>query len=173
MQNNGNNISSKTTEENILNMSYYKAQIEVTVISNKNTNKYIMKQIYNKNGYCMQEVLQPENISGVKFNYNDNTLTIENTKLNLQTIYKNYRYIEANSMFLSSFIEEYNEDKNAKREEKDDEIILESNAKQQNKYRAKKKLYISKRTGKPTKLEVQDTTQNILVYILYNEIEIN
>ena len=173
IQNNGNNISSKTAEENILNMSYYKAQIEVTTISNKNTNKYIMNQEYSKDNYCMQEVLEPENIAGVRFNYRDNTLTVENTKLNLQTIYENYTYIEANSLFLSSFVEEYNQDENAKREEKDDEIILEANAKEQNKYRTKKRLYINKKTGNPTKLEVQDITQNISVYILYNEIEIN
>ena len=55
----------------------------------------------------------------------------------------------------------------------DEEIILETKIKNNNKYRAIKKLYISKDTGNPTKLEIQDVSQNTLVYILYNEIEIN
>ena len=170
---NGNNIISNSTEENILNMNSYKAQIEVTVNSNKNTNKYIIKQEYKENDYAMQEVLQPENIAGVKFNYKDNKLTIENTKLNLQTIYENYQYMGNNNLFLDSFIEDYKQDENAKREENEEQIILKAKISQPNKYMATKKLFISKKTGKPIKLEVQDTTQNISVYILYNEIEIN
>ena len=47
----GNNISNKTlddVEEYILNISSYKAKLEVTINSNKNTNKYILTQVHNK-----------------------------------------------------------------------------------------------------------------------------
>ena len=43
----GNNITNKSIqeiEEYILNISSYEAELEVTVQSNKNTNKYILKQ---------------------------------------------------------------------------------------------------------------------------------
>ena len=36
-----------------------------------------------------------------------------------------------------------------------------------------KKLYISKNTKLPTKMEILDINENITVYILYNEIKIN
>ena len=37
----------------------------------------------------------------------------------------------------------------------------------------KKILYIDTKTKKPTKMEIIDHTQNTIVYILYNEININ
>ena len=172
-QNNGNNINSNLSIEDILNMSSYKAKIELTIVSNKNTNKYIIKQEYEKPSYCMQEVLAPNNIAGVRFTYTDTKLIIENTKLNQKTIYEEYPCIESNDLFLTSFINDYKNDNNSKIEENEDEIILEAKMKDVNKYKTNKKLYINKITGKPSRLEVQDTTQNSVVYILYNEIEIN
>jgi outer membrane lipoprotein-sorting protein len=41
------------------------------------------------------------------------------------------------------------------------------------KYIKYKTLYIDKNTGKPTKMEIKDIAQKVLVYILYNEIKIN
>jgi len=171
--NNGNNISSQSVGENILNMNFYRAEIEVTVKSNKNTNTYRIKQEYKGPNECTQEVIEPQNVAGVKISYKGNKLVVENTKLNLQTMYENYPYITTNSLFLTSFVEEYKQAENSKKEIKGEEIILETKPKEESKYQVKKKLYLSSKTGKPIKLEVQDTTQNILVYILYNEIEIN
>ena len=171
--NNGNNISSQSAEENILNMNSYQAQIEVTVKSNKNTNVYLINQEYKEPNECFQEVIEPQNIAGVKINYKGGRLLIENTKLNLQTIYENYPYIATNNLFLTSFVEEYKKSQNTKKEIEGEEIILEINSSEKNKYKINKKLYINSKTGEPIKLEVQDTTQNTSVYILYNEIEIN
>ena len=171
--NNGNNISSQSAEENILNMNSYQAQIEVTVKSNKNTNIYLMNQEYKGPNECFQEVIEPQNIAGVKINYKEGRLLIENTKLNLQTIYENYPYIATNNLFLTSFVEEYKKSQNTKKKTEGEEIILEINSNEKNKYKINKKLYINSKTGKPIKLEVQDITQNTSVYILYNEIEIN
>ena len=50
----------------ILNISSYEAEIEVTVESNKNTNKYVVEQTYKKDGSAKQVVLEPSNISGIK-----------------------------------------------------------------------------------------------------------
>ena len=171
--NNGNNISSQSAEENILNMNSYQAQIEVTVKSNKNTNIYLMNQEYKGPNECFQEVIEPQNIAGVKINYKEGRLLIENTKLNLQTIYENYPYIATNNLFLTSFVEEYKKSQNTKKKTEGEEIILEINSNEKNKYKINKKLYINSKTGKPIKLEVQDITHNTSVYILYNEIEIN
>lgn len=52
-------------------------------------------------------------------------------------------------------------------------IILEVKTKNENIYNTNKKLYIDKNTAKPVKMEVQDITQNLKVYILYNEVKIN
>ena len=41
---NGNNMNSQEIVDYILNINSYKAQITVEVKSNKNTNKYVIKQ---------------------------------------------------------------------------------------------------------------------------------
>lgn len=172
----GNNIINQSADkikENILNIESYKAKVQITITSNKNTNTYEATQKYYKeNNLYEQEVISPEILSGIVFKYDGSNLQIKNTKLNLNKIYENYNYIGSNELSLNSFIEDYN--KNDKKDyENDEEIILETVVKNNNKYRKIKRLYISKNTKLPTKMEMQDNAQNTLVYILYNEVEIN
>ena len=163
----GNN----NNNNNILNMSSYKANIEVTIKSNKNTNKYKMLQEYKKGEYSKQIVEEPEQIYGLTVEYKDNNLKVENTKLNLTNIYENYNYITENNLFLNKFVEDYNNSDKREMEEKKDEIILYTNCRNSdNKYQANKILTIDKETNKPKKLEVQDINKNTTIYILYNEI---
>lgn len=176
----GNNMSNKSIEEMeeyILNISSYEAKIEVTVESNKNTNRYVLSQKYTAPNISKQTVLEPSNIQGIEIIYNGNQLTIYNAKLNTSTIYENYQCILDNFLWLNSFIEDYKIGKNNNNsiiEEKDGTIIMETNVRNENQqYVNHKKLYINKKTGKPTKLLVQDINKKNLVYILYNEITIN
>ena len=97
----------------ILNMNSYKAEIEVTVVSNKNTNKYKMIQEYKKGEYCVQEVEEPENIRGVRIEYSNNTLTLKNTNMDLTNIYQNYEYMAENNLFLNEFIDDFNNSSNS------------------------------------------------------------
>ena len=50
---------------------------------------------------------------------------------------------------------------------------METTAKTENNYQKYEKLYISKETGNPVKMEIKDTNQNVIIYIIYNEIKIN
>lgn len=166
---NGNNINNQTREkvyDNILNISSYKATLEVTINSNKNSNKYILKQSHNLNEDT-QEVLEPESIRGVKTTYNNGTLKIQSDNLNITKVYNDYKNIENNDLWLNSFIKEYKTAKEKNVEENEEKII---NIKVKNKT---KKLYLDKKTGKPTKLIVEDNNQKVVIYIIYNEIEIN
>ena len=88
---NGNNISSQEIVDYILNINSYKANVTIQVNSNKNQNKYIMKQEYNSENGSIQEVIEPSNIAGVRIIKKDGNLTIENTSLNLSTIFENYK----------------------------------------------------------------------------------
>lgn len=170
----GNNISNKTlddVEEYILNISSYKAKLEVTINSNKNTNKYILTQVHNKDE-DVQEIISPENIKGMKLLYKDNTLTIKNTMLDLQKVYNNYPYIESNNLWLNSFIEEYKISKNKKIFNEDENIIILIEVSMDSKIKYKE-LYLDPKTLNPTKLLIQDNDKNEIIYILYNEIELN
>ena len=167
------NQSADKIKENILNMESYEAKVKIEITSNKNKNIYeVSQKYYKENNLYKQEIKKPENIAGVVFEFNGNNLQIKNTKLNLSKIYENYNYIGSNELSLNAFIEDYNN--NEKKDyENDEEIILETNIKTNNKYRKIKRLYISKNTNLPTKMEIKDSSQNTLVYILYSEMEIN
>ena len=169
----GNNSTSQEIVNYILNISSYETQIEVEIKSNKNSNKYKMKQTYIDNQNNMQEVLEPSNIQGVKIIKENNTLKIENTQLSLTKIIENYQEITQNNLDLSNFIENYKNNTNSKFKEENNQIIMETTAKTENNYQKYEKLYVSKENGKPIKMEIKDTNQNTIIYIIYNEININ
>ena len=169
----GNNNLNKTLEEvedYILNIKSYTATIEVTVNSNKNSNKYLIKQSHQEEN-DEQEVIEPGNISGVKITYKDSSLKVENSKLNLEKIYNNYPYIESNILWLNSFIEEYKNSTQKGISEKNEKIIMQIRRKNDKKT-AIEELILDKKTLKPTQLSIMDNNKNTIVYILYNEIEL-
>ncbi len=168
-----NNIDKSNIKEYILNISSYEAKATITVKSNKNTNKYIVKQQYNLNKVFKQEILEPENIKGLITIYDGNNLKIENTKLNLSNIYENYQFISNNVLDLYAFLENYKNAINPEYEENDTQIIMKLKNDNLNNYNIFQNLYIDKNTALPTKMEIIDKNQNTLVYIEYNEISFN
>lgn len=164
----GNNTSSQEIVDFILNISSYEAKIEVEVQSNKNQNKYILKQQYRSPDSIEQEVIEPSNIAGFKMSKNGNQLKIENTNLKLSSIFENYEYVADNVLDLNCFIQNYQSDEKASWREENNQIIMTT--KQEH---AEKKLWIDRSTGKPKKMEVKWTNKNTIVYILYNEVNIN
>ena len=153
-------------------MKSYSANVEVIVETNKNKTKYVVKQFSNGK-ISKQEVVEPSNIAGVMTEYDGTNLKITNNKLNLSKTYENFEYILDNRLWLDSFISEYKNNDNSKNTiNENDEIVLEVKS-EKNKYNVYKKLIISKKDAKPIKLSIQDINQNMLVYILYKEIDIS
>ena len=170
----GHTNNSQEIVANILNISSYNATIDVKVVSNKNENKYIIKQEYKSKDSNLQEVIEPSNIAGTKIIKEGNKLTLENTSLNLSSIIENYQYISSNNLDLSSFIEDYKNDSRADYEENENEIKMYAVGDTNNNSdsKCKKTLYIDKKTNLPKQLEIEWTNKNNKVYILYNEVEI-
>ena len=168
-----NNIDKSNIKDYILNISSYEAKITVTVNSNKNTNKYILKQQYNSNNVFKQEVIEPDNISGLKTIYDGNSLKIENTKLNLSHLYDSYEYISDNVLDLYTFIQNYKNSADSEYEEFDTEVVMRITNKNGNRFNYYQDLYIDKNTALPKRMEITDKNQNLVVYIEYNEISFN
>lgn len=171
----GNNMSNKNLkeiEEYILSIRSYNAKIEVEIQSNKNKNKYVLEQKYAEPNVQKQIVLEPSNIEGLETIFDGNNLKINNTKLNLSTIYENYSDVTSNFLWLNTFTEEYKKMIETGKQniiEQKGIIIMEiKDADELN-----KKLYIDRKTGKPIKMQIKNVSKNTTVYILYNEIEIN
>lgn len=173
LSNSGNNII-KSDNNNILNISSYEATIEVEIYSNKNTNKYILKQQYIEPNIFKQEVIEPTNIKGLTSTFDGNNLILENNSLGVKKLYENYKYIGGNTLSINSFVEDYLEDRNPEIEELENETRIKVKVLEpSNKYEKYKKIYIDKSTNLPTKMEILDINQNRTVYILYREIKIN
>lgn len=168
----GNNISKSINDlkDYILNISSYEATLEVEVISNKNTNKYLLKQWYASPNIFKQEVQEPENINGLTIIYDGSNLKIQNSRLNLQKIYNEYSYLSSNILTINGFIERCKEIQPTYRETENELNIEIINSKKYIKYQC---LVIDKKTRKPIRMEIKDENQNTLVYILYKEVTIN
>ena len=169
----GNNKTSQEIVDYILNISSYEVQVAVNVTSNKNSNKYNLKQTYQSPNISMQEVIEPSNIAGVRIENDGTNLKLQNSQLNLNSILENYNYLGDNCLDLYSFIEDYKQDGKAKFEEKDAEIIMKASSKIDNIYIQEKILHIDKKTYNPTQMEIKDNKQKTTIYILYNEVKVN
>lgn len=164
----GNNSNSQEIVDFILNISSYETKIEVEVNSNKNKNQYILKQQYKEPHLSIQEVLEPSNIAGVKIIKDGNQLKIENTKLNISSIFENYEYVSDNTLDLSSFIKDYKLDEKSNWKEENNQIVMTTKKGQE-----EKSLFIDRATGNPIKMEIKWTNKKTGIYILYNEVNIN
>ena len=169
----GNNKTSQEIVDYILNINSYEVQVTVNVTSNKNNNKYILKQTYQSPSTSTQEVIEPSNIAGVKIENDGTNLKIENSNLNLSTILENYNYLGDNCLDLYTFLEDYKKDSSAKFEENDTEIVMKANSRNENIYTQTKTLHIDKKTCNPTQMEIKDNKQKMTIYILYNEVKVN
>ena len=169
----GNNSSSQEIVNYVLNISSYEATIDVEVTSNKNTNKYIIKQKCENTKKIMQEVIEPDNIKGVKIIKDDDNLKIENTDLNLGMVLEKYNYISDNVLDLNAFIEDYKNYNESECEEKDNKIVMKTVDNRNERNVKQKKLYIDKSTGNPTVMEISDNNKNSSIYIKYNEVIVN
>ena len=72
-------------------------------------------------------VVEPSNIEGLTILYENGKLTVNNTKLNLQTVYDNYEEITQNNLWLNSFIEEYKNNNNRSISEDSNYVIMTVN----------------------------------------------
>lgn len=170
----GNNIIRNQKEfiEDIFEeLECYEADIEVTITSNKNENKYSMKQIVDGENSKLI-INSPENVKGLEIEIKSNNLKITNEKTNTEKIYENYKKIINSSLFISSFIEEYEEFPIQIQENENEMIIKIDLERETNTYTKIKELYLDKQTGLPTKLLIKDNNQKINTSIIYNDIKI-
>ena len=117
-------------------------------------------------------VKKPKEIENLTIEKTENTVTIKNTNLNLEKIYKNYTEHFSNLLFLDSFSKEL-ELENTDINIKENSIILELKNSINSTYRKYTELELDKRTMKPINLEVKDENKKTVICILYTDIEIN
>lgn len=171
---NGNNISNKSADEiieYILNIQSYEADVTINITTNKTNNTYKAKQQYLKNEKIYkQKITDDKYLDEMTICYNNETLTITNSKIEPAIIYNKYGELVQNNLSLESFINDYNSNKNSTIEENNEYIILYVPKDDKNDV---KSLYINKSTNKISKMIIENGTQKSTTYIEYNEIKIN
>ena len=175
IKNIGNNIIIKDNniKEYFLNISSYKAIVEITIKSNKNTNRYLLEHEYNLDT-IKQIVLEPSELKDSMIIRNGDNVEIISKENKVSKIYKDYQYINGDLLSLEGFIKDYLNDENTCIEEKDEFYnTYEVKIKRNNNYVKYKKIYIDNKNKLPKKIEISDINRNILIYIEYKEIKIN
>lgn len=171
---NGNNISNKSADEiieYILNIQSYEADVTINITTNKTNNTYKAKQQYLKNEKIYkQKITDDKYLDEMTICYNNETLTITNSKIEPAIVYNKYGELIQNNLSLESFINDYNSNKNSTIEENNEYIILYVPKDDKNNV---KSLYINKSTNKISEMIIENGTQKSTTYIEYNEIKIN
>lgn len=170
----GNNINrnqKEFVEEILKKFKSYEANLIVLVNSNKNNNEYKMYQEVNSESSKLV-VNNPQNVNGLCIELKENKLIISNEKTKMQKVYENYNNFVNESIFLNTFIEDYENNK-AEIEENEQEIIVKLEMKDyEDTYIKFKELYINKKSEIPTKLIIKDNNQSIKTSIIYTDMKI-
>lgn len=158
--------------EYISSINEYKLEADITVNSNRNSNKYKITQSY-VNGVSRQEILCDDTNDGIIIENMDNCLKIKNTQLPVEKVFSDYSDVVKNSVGLDSFIEDYLCDENKEIRDKDGYYIVSVKSKNsQNKYGLSKTLYFNIEKGSIEKIEVKDINNNASIIIEYIKLEI-
>ena len=170
----GNNINIKNNEDIIAyvkNIKNYKANLDVTIYSNKNETKYKIYQEVN-NDKSIQIVKEPKEIENLTIEKENNQVRIKNTNLNLEKIYTDYSEYLSNLLCLDSIVKQI-QNENIRVEEQENIVVLKLENYEKNTYGKYIEIYFNKETKKIEKIEIKDKNQKTRICILYTDIEIN
>jgi outer membrane lipoprotein-sorting protein len=170
----GNNINIKNNEDIIAyvkNIKNYKANLDVTIYSNKNETKYKIYQEV-KNDKSIQIIKEPKEIENLTIEKENNQVIIKNTNLKLEKIYTDYSEYLSNLLCLDSIVKQI-KNENIKVKEEGNTVVLQLENYEKNTYGKYIEIYFNKETKKIEKIEIKDKNQKTRICILYTDIEIN
>lgn len=170
----GNNINIKNNEDIIAyvkDIKNYKANLDVTIYSNKNETKYKIYQEV-KNDKSIQIIKEPKEIENLTIEKENNQVRIKNTNLKLEKIYTDYSEYLSNLLCLDSIVKQI-KNENIKVKEEGNTVVLQLENYEKNTYGKYIEIYFNKETKKIEKIEIKDKNQKNRICILYTDIEIN
>lgn len=170
----GNNINIKNNEDIIAyvkDIKNYKANLDVTIYSNKNETKYKIYQEV-KNDKSIQIIKEPKEIENLTIEKENNQVRIKNTNLKLEKIYTDYSEYLSNLLCLDSIVKQI-KNENIKVKEEGNTVVLQLENYEKNTYGKYIEIYFNKETKKIEKIEIKDKNQKTRICILYTDIEIN
>ncbi len=178
------------SDNNIINMTSYSAEFEITVKSNKNTNTYTMKEWYKKGIGTKQEYLDSSNNKVTILTLNNKTIIQNENQKNVMVL-NEYITKYTNLLSINTFIDIYQKykekdccfDANSYEKVNNIYMILDNSCKMGEncncdvseivKNVSKIELKVDKNTGKPITYIVYDNDKKECISIVYNKFDIN
>ncbi len=155
----------------ILKIQNYESEANVTIISNKNSNTYNVKQ--HKEGNCQSQEIINDDGTGLIIENNQDRLIIKNTSLSVEKVFENYEEVAKNDIGFDSFVSDLkNSEQIDLTEDENNYIVFVKIKNAQNKYIENKTLYIDKKSNMIKKIEVKDVNNHETIIIEYTKFQI-
>ena len=186
----GNIITRIGNNHNVLNMTSYYSEFEITIRSNKNINTYVMKEWYKKDVGTRQEFIDSSNDKVNILTLPEKTIIKNENQKNIMVI-DEYITKYTNLLSINTFLNIYEKykgkeccfDANSYEKVNNINMILDNTCKMGDncncdvsavvKQVSKMELKLDKNTGKPITYIIYSHNKNECISIVYNKFDIN
>ncbi len=164
-------------QKQIHKMNSYSCEVEIYVKGNKNEQKYLMKQWFQKPNRYRLEVVSPESLKGKTTISNGIKTWIYHPGIDQTWVTRDFENSKEQNMFLGYFIKNYlnSEDANVyqKKFKGKNYLIIETIIPGNHMYYHKENLWMDLETKKPFLLQVFDAHEELKIEVRYNRFQYN
>lgn len=158
-------------------MESYSVQAEITVYGNKKSQKYLMKQVFEKPDKYRLEIIEPENLSGKITIANGNKAYIHHPKIQQTWIMEEFSNSNEKNMFLGYFMKNCLDSENVKMSKKtldgEEYLVMRIDIPGNHVYFNKEELWINMSNKDPYLLKVFDGKDELKIEAKYGEFQYN
>lgn len=165
------------TQKKLNNIDSYYCEVEIISIGNKEPQKYIMKQWFQKPDKYKLEIVKPDELKGKTTIFDGNRAWIYHPAIEQTWIMKNFINYEEQNMFLGYFIRNSLESEtveiSSKEIDGEKHLIITTSIPGNHAYFNKKILYFNTKTMNPYLLLVYDVKEQLRIEVRYRNFEYN
>jgi outer membrane lipoprotein-sorting protein len=161
-------------QKKLFELKSYKAEVEMTVINNKNVTKYGIIQYYLYPGKYRLEVTSPEFLKGLVILTNEKNVWVSNSNISntAKNSFKKQINQEISNIFITEFFSNYVKSEKSQSTIENSKNIFSTTISNGNSYLCTEKLTVN-RLGNAEKLEIFDQNGNLKISLLYKTFTTN
>ncbi|MGE5474024.1 MAG: LolA family protein [Ignavibacteriales bacterium] len=161
-------------QKKLFELRSYQCTAKIVIYNNKNSTKYLVRQIYLQPSRFRTEVIQPEFMKGILTISNGSQTKVRNPNLNMNNTYisENLIKLTGNNMLLTYFFSNYVGSEKSTMDISNGVYRLKAYIPDETDYMETEILSINK-DGSPDKLEIFDKQGNLKIEIKFIEFALN
>jgi len=173
----GNGLSAdrfQGIQKKLFELKSYKCVAEIKIVSNKNSTRYLVNQLYLHPSKFKMEVIEPEFLKGILTVSNGNETRVSNPNLDTNNTYvsENLIKLTGNNLLITYFFSNYVNSEKSKMEIAGERYRLKTYIPSETDYMETEILSIN-REGYPESLEMFDKEGRLKIGIKYREFVMN